>query len=94
MEHLSLDLSGDQDPVNLPNLLSSVPVRGLSQRECGAWPCGQDSGFILALVEYVDELEQSPFAFLCSVSSSVMWGLAASTLQDCCEELKQFLTRS
>ena len=32
----------------------------------GAWPCGQDSGFTLALVQCVGELERSPSPFVLS----------------------------
>ena len=50
-------------PVNLFNLcLQGTSERAESAR-VGAWACGQDSGFILALVEYVGELEQSPSPF-------------------------------
>ena len=71
---------GIRTPVNLLNLCLQCTSERAESARMGAWPCGQDSGFILALVEYVGELEQSPFTFLCSVFSSVKWGLAASTL--------------
>lgn len=47
-------------PVNLFNLCLQCTSERAESARVGAWACGQDSGFILALVEYVGELEQSP----------------------------------
>ena len=54
-------------PVNLFNLCLQCTSERAESARVGAWPCGQDSGFILALVEYVGEsLSKVPSPFVLS----------------------------